>query len=1526
MVQDRSISAQNSKLSASKRELLAKLLQGEIATPNPQQAQETIPQLVPDRESRYQPFPLTEMQQAYWLGRSDVFDLGNVSMHNYIELDAVDLDIERFNCAWKRLIDHHDMLRAVVLPNGQQQILDRVPPYEIQVLDLRSRDEQTINSQIQTIRDRLSHQVLPLDRYPQFEIVATQLGDRHFRLHMSLDGWCIDYWSSIKLFQDLSQLYNQPEKPLPCLEISFRDYVLASRTLENIPIYQRSLDYWRSRIPSLPPAPELPLAKHPSAIAKPEFIRLQSALDSQTWQQLLKRAARANLTATGVLLAAYAEVLTLWSKSPKFTINIPSFNRLPFHPQVNEIVGECASFTLLEIDNTRQESFQVRAQRIQTQLWQDLEHEYVSGVRVLREWTNAQDKAARAGTMPIVFTHGPQVDDKNPTAIAFLEEQTKLVYSISQTPQVWIDNQYAVKSDGSLSINWDFVAELFPEGMVEDMFDAYCRLLNRLVSEEKIWQETSLQLVPPTQLAQRAAIDATNTPISTELLHTLFAAQVPQRPQQPAVITSSHTLTYEELSHRAHCLAQQLRQLGASPDRLVAVVMEKGWEQVVAVLGILIAGAAYVPIDPALPQERQWHLLAQGEVQLVVTRSELNEKLDYPVGIQQICIDSFNYQLPITNYPLPITHYPSPENLAYVIYTSGSTGEPKGVAIDHRGAVNTIVDINQRFSINSQDRVLALSSLSFDLSVYDIFGTLAAGGTIVIPDAAATKDPAHWVEMILRQQVTIWNSVPALMQMLVQYVSDRSECSLDSLRLVLLSGDWIPLNLPEQIRARVQEVELVSLGGATEASIWSILYPIQQVDPSWKSIPYGYPMANQQFYILNDKLEPVPVWVPGQLYIGGVGLAQGYWRNEEKTANSFITHPVTGDRLYRTGDLGRYLPDGNIEFLGREDSQVKIRGYRIELGEIETALKQHPDVKDGAIAAVGEKQGNKQLVAYLVPQEETTTLFEIEQADPSQMQSLWKSLVEVGCRQAQQTFDWVDVSTFSAYWQLLDKLYISSVRLALKKLDVFVRSHEKYSLDDLMQKCQIKPRYDKWLKRALKTLVEEGLLQQHGEVFENILPLSTEVLSTLAAGLQSEAAQKLGLTQAMTNSLLHTAHHLPDILTENLHSAQIYASEETAEIYQKLFKYCNTIASTVMRAVVQFWQPEAQLRILEVGAGIGSTTAYLLPVLPPEQTTYFYTDISNYFMQLAQQQFGAYPFLKTSLLNIEEDPQKQGYEPHSFDVVVASSVLHVVRNLEETLRYLRSLLAPNGLLLLIEETKFHRPFDLGMGLQQGFDRFEDEELRQNHPLLSREKWQQLLAAQGFENCVIFNQPNTVPEFLGFDVLLAQAPASIKRFKPNELNSFLQKKLPEYAIPCAYNLLEALPLTSNGKIDRQALSTIRLVKLDREKTFVAPQTPLEETIAAIWTGCLSIEQVGTQDNFFDLGGDSLVATQVHHKLQTTLQRDFPLVKIFEYPNISSLANYLSNEANETPVLQQGSDRGEKRKEVAQQKRRRQDKKG
>ncbi|REK29490.1 MAG: amino acid adenylation domain-containing protein [Planctomycetota bacterium] len=915
-------------------------------------------------KERHEPFPLNDIQQAYWIGRTAAVELGGVSQHVYLEFDCVDLDLDRLSGAWQKVVARHDMLRAVILDDGRQQVLERVPPYEIPVEDLRGESEELIQARLQQARQRMSHQVLPCDRWPLFEIRASRVDDRRVRLHCSFDSMILDFRSRFIVFSEWHEFYQDADCSLPALEVTFRDYVLDEIERTKTERYEQSRDYWVERVPSLPPAPQLPLARDPGELNEIRFAPRKRRIEQPVWDRIKRRGAQSGLTPSGLLIAAFSEVLRLWSRSPKFTINLTFLERHSVHPQVNDIVGDFTSLVLLEVDNDEADTFEARARRLQEQLWTDLSHRSFNGVRVLRELARSDGGRPRA-MMPVVFTslltHDTSVDGRD-----LMSWMGETVFNVSQTPQVWLDH-VAREQNGALVFNWYVIEEMFPEGLLDDMLESYCRLLHRLADDQACWQESAADmaesLLPPEQRTQRTRVNGTAAPVPQGLLFEPFIEQAQRRPNAPAVVACDWTLTYGELLQRSTALARRLRDEGVRPNELVAVVMEKGWEQVVAVLGIQQAGAAYLPVDASLPGERLRHLLRHGEARLAVTQSRFVSHSDWPAGVRCIELESAP---PAQVTPETLEPVQSPDDLAYVIYTSGSTGEPKGVMIDHRGALNTIADINRRFDIGPDDRILALSSLGFDLSVYDVFGTLAAGGTIVIPEPTSLKDPSRWAEWMKAERITVWNSVPALMDLLLEHLSG-SRSSLEHLRLVLLSGDWIPVDLPDRLRSLAPDAELISLGGATEASIWSILYPVDAVDPDWPSIPYGRPMTNQTFHVLNDRLEACPVWAPGELYIGGVGLAQGYWKDDEQTQARFVRHPGSGERLYRTGDLGRFLPDGNIEFLGRDDFQVKIQGNRIELSEIESALGRHPEIRSSIVAAVGKSPREKRLVAYVVP-------------------------------------------------------------------------------------------------------------------------------------------------------------------------------------------------------------------------------------------------------------------------------------------------------------------------------------------------------------------------------------------------------------------------------------------------------------------------------------------------------------------------------------------------------------------------------
>ncbi len=933
------------------------------------------PEFTPRPDQRYEPFPLTDIQHAYWVGRNPAVELGGVSTHMYLELERTGLDLGRLTTSLRRVVDRHDMLRAIIHPDGRQQILREVPAYDIAVRDLRDVDEAARDAALEEVRAEMGHQVLPADRWPLFDIRASRLPGDRLRLHVGFDMLIMDGFSCDLVFREWRRFYEEPGWTPAPLSLSYRDHVIAEEAARQSGAYRRAEEYWLGRVEELPLPPELPLAASPARVGGTEFVRRNARLPRGRWETIKNVAARRGLTPSAVLMAAYAEVLRQWAGQADLTLNLTLFNRPQIHPEIDRIVGDFTSVTLLAAEAAPDESFGVRAERLQRRLLADMEHQAYNGVRVLR--ARARGLGGRPGAvMPIVFTSllgvaaGPESggggDGRAWGDARFFGD---LVHSISQTPQVWLDHQVS-EDDGDLVLNWDALEALFPPGLLDDMFACYRGLFDRLSRDETAWDGKETLLPPPSwQLEERARANDTAAGLPERTLGGLVEERAVRCPDTVAVIAADGRLTYEELLTRSRRLAHRLVAAGAPAvslaGSLVGVVMEKGRDQVAAVLGVSLSGAAYLPLDPGWPEARRNGLLERCRSTTVVTTPRLRDELTWPGGVRVLTFEDAEVAEADAG-PLEVS--PTPEDLAYVIFTSGSTGTPKGVMIDHRGAANTVQDVNARFEVGPGDRVLALSLLSFDLSVYDVFGILAAGGTVVLPSPVRLHDPAHWTDLVRRHEVTIWNSVPALMQAWVDHVRQAGAPEAGTLRLALVSGDWIPVALPGAIRAAAPHTTVISLGGATEASIWSVMYPIGEVPAHWTRIPYGKPLANQTLHVYDDRLEPCPVWTTGEIYIGGDGVALGYWGDDERTTERFVVHPLTGERLYRTGDQGRYLPGGDIEFLGRQDFQVKINGYRIELEEIAAALRRRPEVGEALVTVVTHPStGRRQLAAYVVP-------------------------------------------------------------------------------------------------------------------------------------------------------------------------------------------------------------------------------------------------------------------------------------------------------------------------------------------------------------------------------------------------------------------------------------------------------------------------------------------------------------------------------------------------------------------------------
>ncbi|MCT9077907.1 amino acid adenylation domain-containing protein [Streptomyces fulvoviolaceus] len=906
-------------------------------------------------------FELTPLQQAYWVGRTDGFELGGVRAHIYLAVECAGLDLDRAEEALRRLIERHDVLRLVIENDGRQKVLP-TGRTALAVEDLRGRGAEEIDRITEAVSRRMAAEGPSPERAPQLEVVVHVLDDEVHRVHLSLGLLAADGYSEHALLDDWLALYRDPAAAPEQGELTYRDYVTA--ILEGrVGSARASWEYWKERLRELPSAPELPVSNRIPARAG-RFTRRVARLEPAQWAAFKRHAAKAGVTPSAALLTVFAEVLAHWAKTPWFTLNVLSSWRLPEVPGAERVVGNLSSTLPLEVDCRGAAAFADRCRTVQARLLQDLQHGDVDGVRVAREAARVQGWSQRA-VFPVVFASVLDVDT------SFLDDlpfDARVIDSGLQTPQVYLDHQ-VYEYGGALVANWDTVDAAFPEGFLGTAFDVFNRLLESL-AEETSW-ETSL--ASSALLPRSARIEAARSCLTLDancLLHTPFFSRAGEAPHRTALVDGPTRLTYGQLAERAETIANWLIGRGAGPGDLVPVVARRGWEQIAAVLGVLRAGAAYLPIDAGLPAQRIRHLLSQATKEVALTQSWAGVEESVWDGVTQLLVD----RVEPTAVAASAEPRQTPRDTAYVIFTSGSTGLPKGVEVDHRGAVNTVRDVSDLIGLGPEDRVLGVSSLSFDLSVYDVFGVLSAGAALVLPDRRSSRDPALWAQTALSEGVTVWNSVPALMEILVDHAELTPAAAQIPLHAVMMSGDWIPVTLPDRIRRIWPDAAVISMGGATEASIWSVMHRVGEVSPEWRSIPYGRAMTNQRMYVLDHLGAPRPHWATGEIAIGGVGLARGYWRDPERTAERFVRDAATGERLYLTGDQGRVLPDSTIEFLGRDDFQVKINGFRIELGEIDAALSKDPSVRDAVASVRSAGAGGKSLIAHVVPAHEEIDL------------------------------------------------------------------------------------------------------------------------------------------------------------------------------------------------------------------------------------------------------------------------------------------------------------------------------------------------------------------------------------------------------------------------------------------------------------------------------------------------------------------------------------------------------------------------
>ncbi|MGH3186197.1 MAG: non-ribosomal peptide synthetase [Streptosporangiaceae bacterium] len=878
-----------------------------------------------------------------------------VEFRGEIDAGALERALEAVQC-------RHEVLRTVLAaPQGllRQIILPRPPQVPLAVIELPGATDDDV-------RTAIAEQFTAppdLERGPLLRAVLFRLAPADHVLGIAIHLCVSDGWSIPLLGEELLEHYaaftQRREPSLLELPIQYADYAAWQR--DHGQAHSDGLAYWRQVLADTPPPAELPADRPRPASHRPTAGLLARELGSGAADDLRSLAAGERATAFMIGLAAFAAVLARCSGQPDMVIATATAGRS--RAELRNLIGCFLNTLALRIDIRDNSTFRELVGQAKNAVLQAFVHQDVPFELVVQSAGPARDRGHNPFTRVAFSATGPEgkvtwrpwpgmecrIIDMPPTGTAF-----DLTLVLRQLP-------------GRLGCHWTYASEVFDEAAVTRLAGYFGRFLTQALARPDLpLREISL-LEPGQSRFLVHDLNDTAAPVPAATLESLVAAQAARTPAAPALTCAGTTISYGELDARVNRLAWLLHEHGVGAEQPVAILLPRSLDMVAATIAVLRAGGAYVPLEPAQPDGRLGLMLADSGARLAVTSAPLLRRLPRRPGLQTILVDAIagDEAAPPAG-PAPPGARPSA--LAYIIYTSGSTGTPKGVAVTHRQAVNVLTWINSSFAVGSADRLLFVTSCGFDLSVYDVFGALATGAHVVVASDADLRDPWRLLELVRNQKITIWDSAPALLQQVMLLPEAARPTAGSMLRLALLSGDWIPLHLPDQVRSAFPGAEVIALGGATEATIWSNAFRVGEVRPEWASIPYGRPIRNARYYVLDDRLEPVPPGVAGDLYIGGEVLARGYHGRSALTAERFIADPYApspGQRMYATGDCARVAPDGTIEFLGRRDSQVKLRGFRVELGEVEAALASHPDVAACAVTASGPR-GELALTGYVV--------------------------------------------------------------------------------------------------------------------------------------------------------------------------------------------------------------------------------------------------------------------------------------------------------------------------------------------------------------------------------------------------------------------------------------------------------------------------------------------------------------------------------------------------------------------------------
>jgi amino acid adenylation domain-containing protein len=1413
-----------------------------------------------ERVARNRDLPLSFSQERLWF--LDKMEPGNPAYNipSSLRLKG-ELDISALARSFSEVIRRHEILRTTFVINSggrPVQIIKPARTIALEPLDLSQLPASQKEAYAHNLTIEEFNRPFDLEQGPVFRVKLLRIGEQEHILLMTMHHIVSDRWSTRILAQELVSFYkyySTSSGELPAdLPIQYVDYAAWQRKWLQAEVLESQLNYWKKQLDINSPRLALPVdhlrptvqtyrgASHSLILARAEFDSIKE----------LGRREGATLFMT--LLAAFNTLLHRYTRQNDIYVGTAIANRP--RKETEGLIGLFVNTLVLRTDLSGNPSFLEVLRRTREVAEEAYANQDIPFEKIIEELQPNRD-LSHAPLFQVALTLQNHISSKVNLPGLALE-----ALEIDNATAKYDMTLVATDNEGTLSLRVEYNVDLFKASTINQMLE-HLRILLKNIIASPAQQISDVEIMTDAERYQilhgwnDTYVDYSDNTSVNELV----ALQSARTPDATALTYGLEHMTYKELNKRANQLAHYLQSLGVYTETVVAICEYRSLEMVIEILATLKAGAAYLPLNPSHPKGRLAHMLKEARPRVLLTQTGVSQAIPecdaliINLNTDWAIIDRQPEDAPLSG--------PTAESLAYIIYTSGSTGKPKGVMVQHRGICNLAEAQARAFGTCGNSRVLQFASFSFDASVSEIFVTLTAGASLHLENPQLLIPGPSLINILRERGITTVTLPPSVLASL------RGR-QLPALETVVTAGE---VCTTEVVERWAEEHRLLNAYGPTEGTVCATIG--ECVDLNTKPT-IGRPMANVRGYVLDDNLNATPIKTVGELYIAGEGLARGYLHNPDLTAARFIPDPFSdnpGNRLYRTGDLVRYLPDGSLEFINRIDDQVKLRGYRIELGEIEAVLSRHAMVQEAVVVAREDRAGDKRLVAYIVPNQDRVTpiadTYTESEAKNDQVE-LWPSVAEYYVYDdllyyAMTNDERRNRSYKSAFDQhVKDKVVVdigTGPDVILSRLCVEAGAKKVYAIELLEET------YQRAQENIRKLNLQDKIILIRGDSREICLPEKADVCVSEIVGAigGSEGAVPI------------------------LNNARRFLKEGGRMIPQR---------SITLIAAVSF--PDELIN----GPGFTETPRYYLEKIF-EQVGYQFDlrlCVNNFPQANLLSNAEVFEYLDfTDCINpeyyreINFTIQKQG----RLDGFLVWLNLHTMEG--ETIDILKH----QHCWLPVYFPVFHPGIEVSIGdvIKAGCSselsgnnlnpdyNIEGSILRKNAEKISFD-YKSYYCRPNFKSTPFYEAL-----FNGEYVKASRSGSGSSLDKG--LRSYLSQYLPDYMLPSTYVTLDSFPLSANGKVDRKLLPEPEKFHADLQADYVMPRTDLERTITAVWQEVLQTEAVGINDNFFDLGGHSLLLVRINdglrNKLGSDLQlREITLIDMFKYPTVSSLADYLERE--------------------------------